>query len=71
MCTSGPRRPAGKAVLFHDSILSGNKDDGVEALGAEVDLRAGGAWRIGNKMADGSVLWIGGIFNASPRPICC
>ena len=42
--------------------------DGVEAINAEVDLRAGGAWRIANKMADGSVLWIGGVFESITPP---
>jgi uncharacterized protein YndB with AHSA1/START domain len=42
--------------------------DGVECVGAEVDLRAGGAWRIGKKMPDGGVLWIGGTFERVAPP---
>lgn len=35
---------------------------GVSCLSAEVDLRIGGAYRIGNQMPDGKVLWISGRF---------
>jgi uncharacterized protein YndB with AHSA1/START domain len=42
--------------------------DGAGAIDAEVDLRAGGAWRIANKMPDGSVLWIGGVFESVTPP---
>ena len=34
----------------------------VKCSGAEVDLRVGGAYRIGNLFPDGSVLWIHGEF---------
>ncbi len=41
---------------------------GVRCVGAEVDLRAGGAYRIGNAMPDGSVLWIEGEFAVVDPP---
>jgi uncharacterized protein YndB with AHSA1/START domain len=41
----------------------------VECAGAEVDLRVGGQYRIGNRLPDGQVLWIAGEFEevAPPR----
>ena len=33
---------------------------GVTCIGAEIDLRIGGRYRIGNRMPDRSILWIGG-----------
>lgn len=36
--------------------------------GAEVDLRIGGAYRIGNRLPDGSVLWIVGTFEHIDPP---
>jgi uncharacterized protein YndB with AHSA1/START domain len=41
---------------------------GVECIGAEVDLRVGGSYLIENRMADGSVLRIAGIFEVVERP---
>jgi uncharacterized protein YndB with AHSA1/START domain len=41
---------------------------GVECIAAEVDLRAGGAWRIANRMPDGTVLWIAGSFEHVEPP---
>jgi uncharacterized protein YndB with AHSA1/START domain len=41
---------------------------GVRCVGAEVDLRVGGAYRIGNAMPDGSVVWIAGEFTAVEPP---
>jgi len=35
---------------------------------AEVDLRVGGAYRIGNLLPDGHVVWISGEFEAVDRP---
>lgn len=40
----------------------------VTCCGAEVDLRAGGSYRIGNRLPDGSVLWIYGAFEVVERP---
>jgi uncharacterized protein YndB with AHSA1/START domain len=42
---------------------------GVTCVGAELDLRVGGAYRIGNQLPDGSVVWIEGTFDevAPPR----
>ena len=41
---------------------------GVVCVDAAVDLRAGGRYRIGNRMPDGSVLWIAGEFEVVERP---
>ncbi len=41
---------------------------GVVCIGAEVDLRVGGRYRIGNRLPDGSELWIGGLFETINRP---
>lgn len=35
---------------------------------ADVDLRVGGSYRIGNQFADGPVIWISGRFEAIDRP---
>jgi uncharacterized protein YndB with AHSA1/START domain len=35
---------------------------GVRCIGAEVDARVGGAYRIGNQLPDGGVVWIAGEF---------
>jgi uncharacterized protein YndB with AHSA1/START domain len=35
---------------------------------ASVDLRVGGAYRIGNLLPDGTVVWISGIFEVVERP---
>ncbi len=40
----------------------------VACIGAEIDLKVGGRYRIGNVFADGSVLWIGGAFERIERP---
>jgi uncharacterized protein YndB with AHSA1/START domain len=36
---------------------------------AEVDLRVGGRYRIGNQFGDGPVIWISGQFEAIDRPV--
>jgi uncharacterized protein YndB with AHSA1/START domain len=36
---------------------------------AEVDLRVGGSYRIGNQFGDGEVIWISGQFEAIERPL--
>jgi uncharacterized protein YndB with AHSA1/START domain len=41
---------------------------GVDCIGAEVDLRTGGRYRIGNQMPDGSRIWIVGTFEIIDRP---
>ena len=41
---------------------------GVTCPGAEVDLRIGGAYRIGNQMPDGNVAWIVGRFERVEPP---
>ncbi|HKC48407.1 MAG TPA: SRPBCC domain-containing protein [Gemmatimonadales bacterium] len=43
--------------------------DGVTCIGAEVDLRVGGHYRIGNRLPDGAELWISGTFEAVERPL--
>ena len=40
----------------------------VQCAGAEVDLRIGGAYRIGNRMPGGKVLWIVGTFERIEPP---
>ena len=42
--------------------------EGIECTEAHVDLRKGGAFRIGNRRPDGSVLFISGEFEAIERP---
>ncbi|HET7175358.1 MAG TPA: SRPBCC domain-containing protein, partial [Gammaproteobacteria bacterium] len=42
--------------------------EGVECIGAELDLRVGGAYRIGNRLPDGTVLWIAGVFESIEPP---
>jgi uncharacterized protein YndB with AHSA1/START domain len=41
---------------------------GVRCVGAEVDLRVGGRYRIGNQMPGGQVIWIGGEFESIEPP---
>jgi uncharacterized protein YndB with AHSA1/START domain len=41
---------------------------GVRCIAAEVDLRVGGDYRLGNELADGSIVWITGTFEAIERP---
>lgn len=40
----------------------------VTCIGAEIDLRVGGCYRIGNQFPDGKVLWISGEFELIERP---
>ncbi len=40
----------------------------VECVGAEVDLRVSGRYRIGNRFPDGRVAWISGEFLSIDRP---
>jgi uncharacterized protein YndB with AHSA1/START domain len=42
--------------------------ESVTCIGAEVDLRVGGSYRIGNRFADGTVVWIAGEFELIERP---
>lgn len=41
---------------------------GVACIAPSVDLRVGGRYRIGNRMPDGSEIWIVGVFEAVERP---
>ncbi len=41
---------------------------GVRCVGAELDLRVGGRYRIGNELPDGTRLWIAGAFELVERP---
>jgi len=41
---------------------------GVECVGAEVELRVGGSYRLGNRFPDGRVVWIVGAFEAVEPP---
>jgi uncharacterized protein YndB with AHSA1/START domain len=40
----------------------------VTCIGAEIDLRVGGRYRIANQFPDGKVLWIGGEYELIERP---
>jgi uncharacterized protein YndB with AHSA1/START domain len=42
--------------------------EGVTCLDAEVDLRVGGRYRIGNQLPDGKILWIAGEFEVIEPP---
>ena len=42
--------------------------EGVACIAPSVDLRVGGRYRIGNRMPDGSEIWIVGEFEAVDRP---
>ena len=42
--------------------------ESVTCIAAEVDLRVGGRYRIGNRFPDGSVLWISGKFERIDAP---
>lgn len=42
--------------------------DGVTCVDPQVDLRVGGRYRIGNRLPDGSILWIVGEFEVIDRP---
>jgi uncharacterized protein YndB with AHSA1/START domain len=41
--------------------------ESVTCIGADVDLRVGGRYRIGNRFPDGNVIWITGVFNLVDR----
>ena len=41
---------------------------GVACTGAEVDLRVGGRYRVGNRFPDGTIVWISGQFERIERP---
>lgn len=41
---------------------------GITAVDIELDLRVGGAYRIGNRAGDGSVVWIEGTFESITPP---
>ncbi|HEY6178634.1 MAG TPA: SRPBCC domain-containing protein [Kofleriaceae bacterium] len=40
----------------------------VQCIAADVDLRVGGSYRLGNQLPDGRVVWITGAFEAIERP---
>lgn len=42
--------------------------DGVSCIDAAIDLRVGGGYRIGNRLPDGTALWIAGEFEVVDRP---
>lgn len=44
----------------------GPKD--VRCIGAELDLRIGGSYRIGNQLPDGAIIWIAGEFELIEPP---
>ena len=41
---------------------------GVRCIAAEIDLRTAGAYRIGNELPDGSIVWITGEFELVESP---
>jgi uncharacterized protein YndB with AHSA1/START domain len=41
---------------------------GARCVGAEVDLRVGGSWRIGNHFEDGRLIWLSGEYERIERP---
>ena len=41
---------------------------GVRCIGAEVDPRVGGSYRIGNQLPDGNIIWIRGEYELIERP---
>jgi uncharacterized protein YndB with AHSA1/START domain len=41
---------------------------GVVCAGAEIDLKVGGRYRIGNRFPDGSIMWIRGEYQVIDRP---
>lgn len=41
---------------------------GVTCVGAEVELRVGGVWRVGNRIPDGNEVWIEGLFEVVEPP---
>lgn len=43
---------------------------GVRCTGAEIDLRVGGRYRIGNRFADGREVWIVGEYERIEAPYC-
>ena len=49
-------------------LLSWWGPEGVNCVGAEIDLRVGGRYRIGNEFPNGSVLWIAGAFEVVEPP---
>ena len=42
--------------------------ESVQCIAAEVDLRVGGRFRIGNEFPDGKIIWISGAFRVIDRP---
>lgn len=42
--------------------------EGVACIGAEMELRVGGVYRIGNRFPDGKVIWLAGRFEVIERP---
>ena len=42
--------------------------ENVRCIGAEIDLRVGGRYRIGNELPNGDVIWIDGIFEIIEPP---
>lgn len=41
---------------------------GVQCISAQIDLRIGGHYRIGNELPDKTVIWIEGVFERIERP---
>jgi uncharacterized protein YndB with AHSA1/START domain len=41
---------------------------GVRCIGAEIDARPGGTYRIGNELPGGAIVWIAGTFEIVERP---
>ena len=51
-----------------DQLIKWWGPEGVACTSAEIDLRVGGAYRIANRLPDGSIIWIAGIFEIIDAP---
>ena len=66
--TNGPARLVFEAWTKPELLQQWWGPAGVRCISAEVDLRAGGVYRIGNQLPDGGVVWISGEFELVESP---
>lgn len=57
-----------QAWITPSQLLQWWGPDGVTCVDPSVDLRVGGSYRIGNRLPDGTTLWIGGKFEVIDPP---
>ncbi|MFT7521669.1 MAG: hypothetical protein ACI9MC_003821 [Kiritimatiellia bacterium] len=57
-----------KAWTTPDQLRAWWGPKGVACCEAQVDLRPGGSYRIGNQLPDGKIIWIWGEFNTVEAP---